>query len=105
MKQLDRLIKNDLVNGLKNVIFDKDRLCSSCQARKQVAYTHPSKSMMSTSKPLELLHMEPFGPISYMSVGGHKYRFVIVDDFIIYIWVFFIKEKGEVFNILKSFVK
>jgi hypothetical protein len=34
MKQLNRLIKHDLVKGLKNVVFEKDRLCSSCQASK-----------------------------------------------------------------------
>ena len=33
MKQLNRLVKYDLVKGLKDV-FEKDKLCSSCQARK-----------------------------------------------------------------------
>ena len=37
MKQLNRLLKHDLVVGLKNVKFEKDKLCSACQARKQVA--------------------------------------------------------------------
>ena len=30
MKQLNRLIKHDLVKGLKDVVFEKDKLCSSC---------------------------------------------------------------------------
>jgi hypothetical protein len=60
MKQLNRLIKHDLVRGLKDV-FEKDKLCSSCQASKQVGNTHPKKSMMSTSKEFELLHMDLFG--------------------------------------------
>jgi hypothetical protein len=34
MKQLNRLIKHDLVRGLKDVIFKKDKLYSSCQADK-----------------------------------------------------------------------
>ena len=50
MKQLNRLVKHDLVRGLKDVVFEKDKLCSSCQASKQVGNTHPKKSMMSTSK-------------------------------------------------------
>ena len=58
MKQVNKLIKYDLVRGLKNVIFEKDKLCSACQARKQVGNTHPKKSMMSTSKAFELLHMD-----------------------------------------------
>ena len=43
MKQLNRLLKHDLVVGLKNVKFDKDKLCSACQAGKQVANAHPTK--------------------------------------------------------------
>ena len=43
MKQLNRLVKHDLVRGLKDVVFEKDKLCSSCQAGKQVGNTHPKK--------------------------------------------------------------
>ena len=60
MKQLNRLVKHDLIRDLKDV-FEKDKLCSSCQARKQVGKTHPRKSMMSTSKAFELLHMDLLG--------------------------------------------
>jgi hypothetical protein len=73
IKQLNKLIKHDLVRGLKDVIFEKDKLCSACQARKQVGNTHLKKSMMSTSKPFELLHMDLFGPTIYTSIGGNKY--------------------------------
>ena len=52
MKQLNKLIKHDLVRGLKDVTFEKDKLCSACQAGKQVGNTHTKKSMMSTSKHL-----------------------------------------------------
>ena len=80
MKQLNKLIKNDLVRGLKFVTFEMDKLCSACQAGKQVGNTHPKKSMMSTSKAFELMHMDLFGPTQYTSIGGNKYDFVIVDD-------------------------
>ena len=81
MKQLNKLIKHDLVRGLKDVTFEKDKLCSACQAGKQVGNTHPKKSIMSTSKIFELLHMDLFGPTQYTSIGGNKYDFVIVDDY------------------------
>jgi hypothetical protein len=68
MKQLNRLVKHDLVRGLKDVVFEKDKLCSSCQAGKQVGNTHPKKSIMSTSKAFELLHMDLFGPTQYTSI-------------------------------------
>jgi hypothetical protein len=36
MKQLNILVKHDLVRDLKDVVFENDKLCSSCQADKQV---------------------------------------------------------------------
>jgi transposase InsO family protein len=105
MKQLNKLVKHDLVRGLKNVTFEKDKLCSACQARKQVGNTHPKKSIMSTSKTFELLYMDLFGPTTYASIGGNKYRFVIVDDFTRYTWVVFLVDKSDVFATFKSFIK
>jgi hypothetical protein len=46
-----------------------------------VGTTHQCKNVMTTSRPLELLHMDLFGPVSYLSIGGSKYGVVIVDDF------------------------
>jgi hypothetical protein len=90
MKQLNKLVKHDLVRGLKDVTFEKDKLCSACQAGKQVDNTHLKKSIMSTSKAFELLHMDLFGPTTYTSIGGNKYDFMIMDDFTRYTWVAFL---------------
>jgi hypothetical protein len=81
MKQLNKVVKHDLVRGLKDVTFEKDKLCSACQAGKLVGNTQPKKSTMSASKTFELLHMDLFGPTTYTSIGGNKYGFVIADDF------------------------
>jgi hypothetical protein len=99
------LVKHDLVRGLKDVVFEKDKLCSSYQARKQVGNTHLKKSIMSTSKAFELLHMDLFRPTQYTSIGGNKYGFVIVDDYIRYTGAFFLIDKSDVFATFKSFVK
>jgi len=105
MKQLNKLVKHDLVRGLKDVTFETDKLCSACQAAKQVGNTHPKKSIMSICKVFELLHMDLFGPTTYTSIGGNKYGFVIVDDFTIYTWVFFLSDKSDAFATFKSFAK
>ena len=75
------LIKNDLVRGLKDVKFEKDKLCSAYQASKQVANSHPIKAFMSIIRVLELLYMDLFGPTTYKSLGGNLYCLVIVDDY------------------------
>ena len=72
MKQSNRLVKHDLVRGLKDVVFENDKLCSSCQADKQVGNTHPKKGIMTTSKVFELLHMDLFGPTQYSSISGNN---------------------------------
>jgi transposase InsO family protein len=105
MKQLNKLVKHDLVRGLKDVVFEKDKLCSACQARKQVGNTHPKMSTMSTSRPFELLHMDLFRLTTYTSIGGNKYGFVIVDDFTRYTCVAFLVDKSDVFDIFKTFIK
>jgi hypothetical protein len=105
MSTLKKILKKDMVRGLKDVVFEKDKLCSACQARKQVANTHPTKAFMSTSRPLELLHMHLFGPTTYASAGDNLYCLVIVDDFSRYTWVLFLHDKSKVASIFKKFAK
>jgi hypothetical protein len=77
MKNLHKLLKGEHVLGLTNVHFEKDRVCSACQEGKQVGAHHPHKNIMTTDRPLELLHMDLFGPIAYISISGSKYCLVI----------------------------
>jgi transposase InsO family protein len=60
---------------------------------------------MSTSRSLELLHMDLFGPTTYRSIGGNSYGLVVVDDYSRYTWVFFLSYKSNVFSIFKCFAK
>ena len=89
MRNLDKLIKGNHILDVNDVIFDKDRLCSACQVGKQVGGRHPVKNIMTTRRPLELLHMDLFGPNAYKSLGGNLFGLVIVDDFSRFTWVFF----------------
>jgi transposase InsO family protein len=87
------------------VTFDKNKLCSACQAGKQVVIHHPLKTMLSTSKPLELLHMDLFDPTSYKSIGGNLYCLVIVDDYSRYTWTLLLGDKSETPEIFKTFTR
>jgi transposase InsO family protein len=105
MKNLHKLLKGDHVIGVTNVVFEKDRLCGACQAGKQVGSSHPTKNIMTTSRLLELLHMDFFGPIAYISIGGNKYGLVIIDDYTRFTWVFFLHDKSETQGVLKKFLR
>jgi transposase InsO family protein len=60
---------------------------------------------MTTTRPLEMLHMDLFGPIAYISIGDNKYDNVIVDDYSCFTWVFFLHDKSETQEVLKKFFK
>ena len=60
---------------------------------------------MSTTRVLELLHMDLFGPTTYKSLRGNLYCLVIVDDYSRYTWVFFLHDKTEVASCFKKFAK
>src|SRR3954470_5943708 len=90
-------------SGLKR--FTKDRLCGACEAGKMTKAKHPAKTIMTTTRPLELLHMDLFGPPKYSSFGGNCYGLVIVDDFSHYTWVHFLTFKSETQAVFKCFAK
>jgi hypothetical protein len=105
MNNLHKLIKGEHILGLTNVHFEKDRVCSACQAGKQVGVHHPHKNIMTTDRPLELLHIDLFGPIAYISISGSKYCLVIVDDYSRFTWVFFLHDKSQTQETLKGFLR
>jgi transposase InsO family protein len=61
--------------------------------------------MMTTSRPMELLYMDLFRPVAYLSIEGSKYGLVIVDDYSHFTWVFFLQDKSETQEILKRFLR
>ena len=105
MRNLHKLQKGGHILGLTDVRFEKNKPCSACQAGKQVRVQHPAKNVMTTTRPLEMLHMDLFGPVSYISIGGNKYGLVIVDDYSRLTWVFFLHDKSETKSILKTFIR
>jgi transposase InsO family protein len=60
---------------------------------------------MTTIRPLEMLHIDLFGPVAYISIGGNKYGIVIVDDYSLFTWVFFLQDNSETQEVLKKFLK
>jgi transposase InsO family protein len=105
MRNLHKLQKEGHILGLMNVAFEKDRPCGACQASKQVGASHHAKNIMTTTRLLEMLHMDLFGPVAYISICGNKYGLIIVDNYSRFTWVFFLQDKGETQEVLKKFLK
>ena len=62
MHHLNHLVRKDLVIGLPKFKFEKNKMCEAYQKGKQVKNSFQSKNVVSTSKPLELFHIDLFGP-------------------------------------------
>ena len=105
MRNLHTLAKKKHVIGIENVKFLKDPLCGAYEAGKMTKAKHPAKSIMTTTRPFELLQMDLFGPSHYATFTNvvSLYGFVIVDDYSRYIWVHIVTHKHEVQEIFKRF--
>ncbi|GJY55511.1 putative ribonuclease H-like domain-containing protein [Tanacetum coccineum] len=80
-KILNKLVKGNLVRGLPSKIFQNDHTCVACQKGKQHKASCKAKVVSSISQPLQLLHMDLFGPTSVRSINHKTYCLVITDDF------------------------
>ncbi|GJZ00588.1 putative ribonuclease H-like domain-containing protein [Tanacetum coccineum] len=104
-KNLNKLVKGNLVRGLPSKIFQNDHTCVACQKGKQHKASCKAKSVSSISQPLQLLHMDLFGLTSVRSLNHKTYCLVITDDFSRFSWVFFLRTKDETSGILKDFIR
>nr|GEW82720.1 ribonuclease H-like domain-containing protein [Tanacetum cinerariifolium] len=103
-KTMNKLVKGNLVSGLPLKIFNNDHSCFACQKGKQHKATYKAKLENSISQPLQMLHMDLFGPTSVMSINHKKYCLVVTDDFSRFCWVFFLATKDETSKVLKPFI-
>ncbi|GJW52684.1 retrovirus-related pol polyprotein from transposon TNT 1-94 [Tanacetum coccineum] len=80
MRLIQSLASKELVRNLPKHKFDQ-HFCDACKIGKQAHASHKSKNIVSTTRCLELLHMDLFGPSGVRSYGGNLYTLVIVDDY------------------------
>ncbi|KAJ9547073.1 hypothetical protein OSB04_019616 [Centaurea solstitialis] len=85
-KNMNKLVKNNLVRGLPRKEFTCNDNCVASLKGKQHKTSHKSKEVNSISSSPQLIHMDLFGPTNVMSIGKKSYCLVIVDDFSRYTW-------------------
>ncbi|MCO5559847.1 hypothetical protein L7F22_013451 [Adiantum nelumboides] len=97
------LKKEGLVEGLPTFqVNEEPNLCPSCQFGKQQRKRF-NKSTYRARQPLELIHSDVWGPSQTTSMGGAHYFLTFVDDMSRKVWVYFLKNKPEVFSYFKQF--
>nr|GEW25004.1 ribonuclease H-like domain-containing protein [Tanacetum cinerariifolium] len=81
-KNMNRLVKDNLVRGLPPKLFKHDHTCVACCKGKQHKASYKAiHAVRSIFEPLQLLHMDLFGPTSIRSIDHKYYCLVITDDY------------------------
>ncbi|GJV94803.1 retrovirus-related pol polyprotein from transposon TNT 1-94 [Tanacetum coccineum] len=104
MRLIQSLASKEFVKNLPKLKFDQN-FCDACKIGKQVHASHKAKNIVSTTRCLEFLHMDLFGPSVVWSYKGNRYTLVIVDDYSRYTWTRFLKDKTEAFDQFEIFSK
>nr|GFB61764.1 putative ribonuclease H-like domain-containing protein [Tanacetum cinerariifolium] len=103
-KTMNKLVRPNLVRGLPTKYFENDLNCTACLKGKQHKASCKSKLVNYVSKPLQILHMDLFGPTFVSSISHKWYCLLVTGDFSRFIWTLFLKSKDETSDILKKFI-
>jgi hypothetical protein len=81
--------------------ISKLKFCEHCVfgKHKRVLFntsTHKSKGIF------DYVHSDLWGPSHKPSIGGSRYMLTIIDDYSCNVWPYFLKDKSEAFQYLKS---
>ncbi|GJW02866.1 putative ribonuclease H-like domain-containing protein [Tanacetum coccineum] len=80
-KNINKLVKDNLVRGLPTKRFENDQTCVACLKRKQNRASCKSKVLNLITKPLFMLHIDLFGPTFVTSLMHKKYCLIVTDDY------------------------
>ena len=100
LKNLNQIAKGNHVVGLPLKQFSTIEKCIPCSKGKQHKLPLKPKTFNSVNSILQMLHMDLFGPVNILSIGGRSYCLVITDDFSRFTWVFFLAKIVKRFIIL-----
>ncbi|KAK4399972.1 Retrovirus-related Pol polyprotein from transposon TNT 1-94 [Sesamum angolense] len=77
--------------------------CEACLQGKQHKKPFPSRTFWRAKAVLELIHTEVCGPMRTPSHEQNRYFILFIDDYSRMTWVYFMREKSEVFKVFKKF--
>ena len=77
---MEKIVSREEIRGIPKLKIEEGKFCEDCQIGKQTKMSYPKLQHLTTSKPLELLHMDLMGSMQVESIGGKRYSYV-VDDF------------------------
>ena len=88
--------------GLPMLSVNKTLSCDACLSSKSHRLPY-SKSTHQTSRPLELIHSNLWGPSPITSHLGNRHYVLFIDNFTRYTWLYPLKLKSDVLSVLTDF--
>ena len=93
-----RILRNVIsAYGLPMFSGNKFKSCDACMSSKSHRLPY-SISSHQTSKALEIIHSDLWGPSPVISHAGNRYYVMFIDDFTRYTWLYPLKLKSDVFQ-------
>ena len=99
-----RIVSQIINNNNISVSSSNKSPCSSCILGKFAKL--PFAAVEHTSNaPFQIIHSNVWGPSPLLSFHGYRYFVIFIDDFTRFLWIYFLKNKSEVFYVFLEFLK
>ena len=93
----------EIVIGLpKFKVEGMQKICEACQFGKQARGVFPHDKNLSKNI-FDVVHTDVWGPAKTATMGGCRNYVTFIDDHTRKVWVYFMKEKSEVFSHFQNF--
>ena len=77
--------------------------CEACQFGKHHRVSYSPRINKRVIIPFDVIHSDVWGPCSMLSKFGYRYFVIFVDDFLRVTWLYFMKNRSELFSIFCTF--
>ncbi|GJX68527.1 retrovirus-related pol polyprotein from transposon TNT 1-94 [Tanacetum coccineum] len=98
-KGMSILSKKNVLSIVHDINLKK---CSYCLARKQTRRAFKSRHSFRTKNIHDLVHFDVCGPMKTKTLGGCSYFVTFIDDHSRKVWVYTLKTKDQVLDVLKQ---
>jgi hypothetical protein len=95
-------VLSKMVTGLLDMQVEHDGVCKGCAFGKNVKGSFPSIDNRSKGI-MDIINSDVCRQMTVPSPGNFLYYAIFIDDFSLKTWIYFLKEKDEVFNKFQEF--
>jgi hypothetical protein len=101
-RYMQQLTKQILVDFLPYIHFSKG-VCEGCVLGKHPQEKFDKGKSQRASTPLDLIHSDLMDPFPHPSINKSRFVLIFIDYFSRFTWIYFLRQKFEVFQHLKDF--